>query len=105
VASSLPVVVSELVNDLTMPVASHHPEIARLIRRLLLQKASYAEMSGSGSTIFGLFESRQRAQAAAARIAGAKVRAVVTRTLDRREYVRLSAATALDGRPAPGRAG
>jgi 4-diphosphocytidyl-2-C-methyl-D-erythritol kinase len=91
-----PVAARELVNDLTPPVAAQHREIARLVRRLLLEKASHAEMSGSGSAVFGLFDSRQRAQTAAAAVAGARVRTVVTRMLGRREYERLGRPARLD---------
>lgn len=47
-----------LVNDLEPAVFAMHPELARLKECLLDQGAAYAAMSGSGSTLFGLF-SRQ----------------------------------------------
>lgn len=45
-----------LVNDFERSVFPHHPELAAIKKRLLDAGAVYAAMSGSGSTIFGLFE-------------------------------------------------
>ena len=44
-----------LVNDLEPAVFAMHPELARLKQLLLDQGAAYAAMSGSGSSLFGLF--------------------------------------------------
>jgi 4-diphosphocytidyl-2-C-methyl-D-erythritol kinase len=47
---------NHLVNDFEIPVFAQHPEL-RLLRDELYEKgALYASMSGSGSTIFGIFE-------------------------------------------------
>ena len=46
---------SLLVNDFEQTVFPIHPEIAEIKQRLLDAGAMYAAMSGSGSTIFGLF--------------------------------------------------
>ena len=43
-------------NDFEDTVFSAHPELAEIKQRLLDAGAVYAAMSGSGSTIFGLFE-------------------------------------------------
>ncbi|MBM3781841.1 MAG: 4-(cytidine 5'-diphospho)-2-C-methyl-D-erythritol kinase [Acidobacteria bacterium] len=51
-------------NDLEPPVARRHPTIARIRRALLREGAFASAMSGSGSTVFGLFTSAARARAA-----------------------------------------
>ena len=43
-------------NDFEQSVFPLHPEIAHIKKRLLDAGALYASMSGSGSTVFGLFE-------------------------------------------------
>ena len=45
-----------LTNDFEETVCKIHPELAGIKKRLLDAGALYAAMSGSGSTIFGLFE-------------------------------------------------
>ena len=47
---------SLLVNDFEQTVFPLHPEIAEIKQRLLDAGAVYAAMSGSGSTVFGLFQ-------------------------------------------------
>jgi 4-diphosphocytidyl-2-C-methyl-D-erythritol kinase len=44
-----------LTNDFEAPVSQHHPEIATIKQTLYEQGAVYASMSGSGSTVFGIF--------------------------------------------------
>lgn len=44
-----------LTNDFELPVSQHHPEIAAIKEALYAQGAVYASMTGSGSTVFGLF--------------------------------------------------
>jgi 4-diphosphocytidyl-2-C-methyl-D-erythritol kinase len=46
----------ELVNDFEQPVFAAHPEIAGIKDLLYQNNALYAAMSGSGSTVFGIFE-------------------------------------------------
>ncbi len=59
-------ILSALTNDFEETVCKVHPEIAEIKQRLLGAGAVYAAMSGSGSTVFGLFqnnaESRTDAQ-------------------------------------------
>ena len=45
----------ELVNDFEQSVFSLHPEIGAIKDRLYEMGAAYAAMSGSGSSLFGLF--------------------------------------------------
>ena len=52
---SLEVMHSLLINDFEKTVFPLHPEIAEIKQRLLDAGAIYAAMSGSGSTVFGLF--------------------------------------------------
>lgn len=51
-------------NSFTGPVASMHPVIAETIAALRQNGARFAEMSGSGSSVFGLFEEEKAAEAA-----------------------------------------
>lgn len=48
--------IGELVNDFETTVFACHPLLAQIKKHLLDAGAFYAAMSGSGSTIFGLFE-------------------------------------------------
>ena len=43
-------------NDFEATVFPHHPIIAAIKKRLLDAGAYYASMSGSGSTVYGLFK-------------------------------------------------
>ncbi len=56
---------STLKNDFESSVFPAHPAIATLKADLLALGASYAAMSGSGSTVFGLFATREDLLAAA----------------------------------------
>ena len=47
-------------------------------------------MSGSGSTVFGLFQKRSEALTAVERLAGSGWRVLLTESLDRGEYARRS---------------
>ncbi|WP_057939723.1 4-(cytidine 5'-diphospho)-2-C-methyl-D-erythritol kinase [Algoriphagus resistens] len=49
---------NELVNDFETSIFPNHPEIARIKERLYENGAYYAAMSGSGSSVFGLFEEK-----------------------------------------------
>ena len=81
---------AHLVNDLQGPVSLHFPEVARIARALRQSGAAQAAMSGSGSAVFGLFDSRIQADRAAGRLAGRGRRTLVTRTLNRARFQRLS---------------
>jgi 4-diphosphocytidyl-2-C-methyl-D-erythritol kinase len=47
---------NELVNDFEEIVFEEHPEIKKIKESLYEKGASYSSMSGSGSTVFGIFE-------------------------------------------------
>lgn len=48
-------------NDFEAPVFAQHPELATIKGQLYAQGAVYAAMSGSGSTVFGIFAKGQKA--------------------------------------------
>jgi len=77
----------ELRNDLEAPVALRQPEIGRVVRKLREAGAVYAAMSGSGSAVFGLFDARIRAEAAASAF-GRSVQVVLTSTIGRKTFAR-----------------
>lgn len=54
-----------LTNDFEPVVFEHYPVTAQLKQELLTLGAAYALMSGSGSSVFGLFETQEKAQRAA----------------------------------------
>lgn len=56
------------VNDLEAAVFPRHPELARFRAALADEGAAPARLSGSGSTVFGLFESETACRRAAARL-------------------------------------
>lgn len=72
-----------LSNDLEPPIVERHPVIGKLKDRLMKTGAPMAAMSGSGSTVFGVFTTERAANAAAKKLArsGADVR--LTRFLPR----------------------
>ncbi len=76
------------VNDLQAAVAEHHPEITQIVEALRRRGASHAAMSGSGSTVFGLFSRRPDAERAARALRRGDRTALVSRTVGRAEYRR-----------------
>ena len=46
----------QLINDFEEPVCKAHPEIANIKQQLYHAGALYTSMTGSGSTVFGIFE-------------------------------------------------
>ncbi|MFQ5695351.1 MAG: hypothetical protein ACE5HB_05125, partial [Terriglobia bacterium] len=74
-------------NDFEPDIFQRFPELARMKADLLGAGARRAGLSGSGSTVFGLFRRRAAAERAAARWAG-RAAVFVCRTLSRREYGR-----------------
>jgi len=81
-------------NDLEPAVAKRHPEITRMVSALRDAGASYAAMTGSGSSVFGLFDRKAAADRAAKALADSErglLSVIVTRTLTRAECRRLAA--------------
>jgi 4-diphosphocytidyl-2-C-methyl-D-erythritol kinase len=78
-------------NDLEAPVAARHPDISRIVRALRREGAQYAAMSGSGSTVFGLFVSKSQALRAADALSKHGRRALVTSAISRAKYAALNA--------------
>ena len=74
-------------NDFEPVIFPRFPELARMKAALLAAGAQQAGLSGSGSTVYGLFEKRATAAAAAARWASAAASFVVA-TLPRSAYQR-----------------
>jgi 4-diphosphocytidyl-2-C-methyl-D-erythritol kinase len=75
-------------NDFERVVFPEYPELSDGKRALLRAGAKYASLSGSGSTLYGLFASRAAAVRATARLRKQGWRAQVTATLSRRAYWR-----------------
>ena len=73
-------------NDFERVVFPQHPELRAVKRALEREGAAYASLSGSGSTVYGLFGSAELAGKAATRLSAEGMPAVATRTLTRREY-------------------
>ena len=46
----------ELINDFKKPMFNQHPEIEIIKNKIYDSGAIYASMSGSGSTVYGIFE-------------------------------------------------
>jgi 4-diphosphocytidyl-2-C-methyl-D-erythritol kinase len=76
-------------NDFERVVFPQHPEL-RDVKRVLYGQAGdgarYASLSGSGSAVYGLFDSKQKAEAAAERVQSMGHAAHVTTTLTRNQY-------------------
>lgn len=73
-------------NDFEKVVFPEYPDLREVKAMLLREGARYASLSGSGSTLYGLFETSEEAQSAAARMSAAGHAAVATTTLTREEY-------------------
>jgi 4-diphosphocytidyl-2-C-methyl-D-erythritol kinase len=85
-------IMSWIVNDFERVVFRQHPSLAE-IKRILLgsetpEAALFASLSGSGSALYGLYQTRRAADAACERLQRAGVRSELTRTLPREAYWR-----------------
>ena len=72
-----------LANDLEEPVFREHAILGQLKGVLARSGAEHALMSGSGSTVYGLFRAEETARRAAEAVRAEGVRAVVTETIGR----------------------
>ncbi|HEV8318325.1 MAG TPA: 4-(cytidine 5'-diphospho)-2-C-methyl-D-erythritol kinase [Vicinamibacterales bacterium] len=79
---------AQMINDLEPPIARRHPEIDQMKVALRRAGALAAAMTGSGSTVFGLFQRRRDAVAAVETLSGSGWRALVTESLGRDDYAR-----------------
>lgn len=82
---------AQMINDLEAPIAQHHPEIDQMKAALKRAGAAAAAMSGSGSTVFGLFQRGRDALKAMQHLKESGWRAILTESLDRGEYARVAA--------------
>ena len=73
-------------NDFEQVVFPEYPELLEGKGALLRAGAKYASLSGSGSTLYGLFASREAATRAAARLRRQGWTALATATLTRQAY-------------------
>lgn len=73
-----------LKNDFEGPVFARHPELSAVARKLRRSGAKLAQMTGSGSAIFGIFETAALARSAADRFPAAT--AIPVRFINRRQY-------------------
>jgi 4-diphosphocytidyl-2-C-methyl-D-erythritol kinase len=74
-------------NDLESAAMKAFPPIERFKRDLLELGASAASLTGSGSAVFGVFKDLAMAHSATRFLASRGVRAIVTRTISRKEYL------------------
>jgi len=73
-------------NDFEKVVFPQYPELRDIKGALERAGSSYASLSGSGSTLYGLFRSSAGAAKAAKRLQKQGLKAVATRTLTRQQY-------------------
>jgi len=73
-------------NDFERVVFPEYPDLREVKELLLCEGAQYASLSGSGSTLYGLFASETEAQSAMERMTAAGHKAIATTTLTRTEY-------------------
>ena len=78
-----------LINDLENPVFARHPALVEIKRRLKQAGARGVLMSGSGSTIFAIFDSAEARARAEEDFSATGWRSMRARTLGRTEYLRL----------------
>ena len=73
-------------NDLEEVVIAAHPEIAEVKRRLMSLGARHALMSGSGATVFGVFDNSESAARAESEMRALGYWSERVRTVDSQEY-------------------
>jgi 4-diphosphocytidyl-2-C-methyl-D-erythritol kinase len=78
--------VTDVWNDLEPPVSKRHPAIRDARRALEGQGALLAAMSGSGSAVFGVFDSSRAVSRAAGRLRRYDGRVLVARAIGGAAY-------------------
>jgi 4-diphosphocytidyl-2-C-methyl-D-erythritol kinase len=73
-------------NDLEEIVSAAHPEIAEVKRELLSLGARRALMSGSGATVFGVFDNSETIKRAQSKMRAAGYWSTCERAINRQEY-------------------
>ena len=73
-------------NDLEWVVLASYPEIAEVKRRLIAAGARHAVMSGSGATVFGVFDNSEMTERAELEVRALGYWTQRVRTIDRQEY-------------------
>lgn len=73
-------------NDFERVVFPRYPELRDVKRVLEREGAKFASLSGSGSSLFGIFDSSEAAEGACRKLSETGVNAVATATLPRAEY-------------------
>ncbi|HWE83557.1 MAG TPA: hypothetical protein VG267_01335 [Terracidiphilus sp.] len=83
-------ILSWIHNDFEQVVFPQHPSLREIKQTLAAEgspeAALHASLSGSGSALFGLYQAREHAEAAAQRLRAAGVKSLLTRTLPRPAY-------------------
>jgi 4-diphosphocytidyl-2-C-methyl-D-erythritol kinase len=83
-------ITSWIENDFERVVFPQHPSLSEIKRTLAAEgtpeAALYASLSGSGSALYGLYLTREHAEAACRRLSEQGVRSELTRTLPRDDY-------------------
>lgn len=75
-----------IANDFERVVFPQHPELRDVKRVLEREGASYASLSGSGSSLYGLFRTSAAAEQCAARLNAEGIPALASSTLSRSSY-------------------
>ena len=75
-----------LKNDLETPVMERHPSLLAMVSQLRRTGAVHVAMTGSGSTVFGLYKGRNHAIAARRAVRSPGWRTILTRTLTFPEF-------------------
>lgn len=73
-------------NDLEETVSAAHPEIAEVKRELMRMGARHALMSGSGATVFGVFDNSETSRQAQSSMRAAGYWSVCARAINRHQY-------------------